>query len=152
MGASTTPVRTAEITDGTANTLMFGEYATAKGSLTRRTLWAYAYTSYNLSAVTIGQSRTLIADFDICSLSPPTTNGNNQCKRAWGSLHAGGTLNFAFCDGSVRSRRTSQPTTAAIPTETWRSDHSGTLGPPDSRPRRPDAPTVMESEPTIPST
>jgi prepilin-type N-terminal cleavage/methylation domain-containing protein/prepilin-type processing-associated H-X9-DG protein len=97
------PCRSAEITDGTANTLMFGEYATAKGSLNRRTLWAYAYTSYNLSAVTIGQSRTLIADFDVCAATPPTTNGNNQCKRAWGSLHSGGTLNFAFCDGSVRT-------------------------------------------------
>ncbi len=100
---STAPVRTAEITDGTSNTLMFGEYATAKGTLSRRTLWAFAYTSYNLSDVTIGQSRTLIADYDVCSVTPPTTNGNNQCKRAWGSLHAGGTLNFAFCDGSVRT-------------------------------------------------
>ncbi len=102
-GASSAPIRSAEITDGTANTLMFGEYATAKGSLNRRTLWAFAYTSYNLSDVTIGQSRTLIADFDICAATPPTTNGSNQCKRAWGSLHAGGTLNFAFCDGSVRT-------------------------------------------------
>jgi len=102
-GTSITPCRSAEITDGTANTLMFGEYATAKGSLNRRTLWAFAYTSYNLSDVTIGQSRTLIADFDVCAVTPPTTNGNNQCKRAWGSLHAGGTLNFAFCDGSVRT-------------------------------------------------
>lgn len=102
-GTSTTPCRSAEITDGTSNTLMFGEYATAKGTLSRRTLWAFAYTSYNLSDVTIGQPRTLIADFDICSVTPPTTNGNNQCKRAWGSLHAGGTLNFTFCDGSVRN-------------------------------------------------
>jgi len=100
---SVTPTRIAEVTDGTANTLMFGEYATAKGTLNRRTLWAYAYTSFNLSDVTIGQSRTLIADFDICAATPPTTNGNNQCKRGWGSLHAGGTLNFAFCDGSVRN-------------------------------------------------
>jgi prepilin-type N-terminal cleavage/methylation domain-containing protein/prepilin-type processing-associated H-X9-DG protein len=100
---SVLPTRVAEITDGTANTLMFGEYATAKGSLNRRTLWAYAYTSYNLSDVTIGQSRTLIADFDVCAVTPPTTNGSNQCKRAWGSLHSGGTLNFAFADGSVHS-------------------------------------------------
>src|SRR5688572_5747877 len=57
---SVQPVRIAEVTDGTANTLLFGEYATAKGSLNRRTLWSYAYTSYNLSSVTIAQSRTLI--------------------------------------------------------------------------------------------
>jgi prepilin-type N-terminal cleavage/methylation domain-containing protein/prepilin-type processing-associated H-X9-DG protein len=95
-------IRAAEVTDGTASTLMFGEYATAKGSINRRTLWAYAYTSYNLSDVTIGQPRTLIADFDLCSAVPSPKN-NNQCKRAWGSLHSGGTLNFAFADGSVRT-------------------------------------------------
>jgi prepilin-type N-terminal cleavage/methylation domain-containing protein/prepilin-type processing-associated H-X9-DG protein len=95
-------VRIAEVTDGTANTLMFGEYATAKGTLNRRTLWAYAYTSYNLSDVTIAQPRTLIADFTLCA-NIPSPNGSNQCKRAWGSLHAAGALNFAYADGSVRS-------------------------------------------------
>jgi prepilin-type N-terminal cleavage/methylation domain-containing protein/prepilin-type processing-associated H-X9-DG protein len=95
------PVRIAEITDGTANTLMFGEYATAKGTLNRRTLWSYAYTSYNLSDVSIGQPRTLIADFNQCA-NIPSPNGTNQCKRAWGSLHSAGTLNFCFADGSVR--------------------------------------------------
>ena len=65
-------------------------------------IWAFAYTSYNLSDVTIGQPRTLIADFDQCSAVPSPKN-NNQCKRAWGSLHSGGTLNFAFADGSVRT-------------------------------------------------
>jgi prepilin-type N-terminal cleavage/methylation domain-containing protein/prepilin-type processing-associated H-X9-DG protein len=104
MGGNTpAAVRIAEITDGTANTLMFGEYATAKGTLSRRTLWSYAYTSFNLSSVTIAQSRTLIPDFDQCALAPPATNNGNQCKRAWGSLHSGGTLNFAFADGSVRT-------------------------------------------------
>jgi prepilin-type processing-associated H-X9-DG protein len=97
------PVRIAEVTDGTANTLMFGEYTTGKGTLSRRTLWSYAYTSFNLSSVTIAQSRTLIADFDLCFAAPPATNNGNQCKRGWGSLHSAGTLNFAFADGSVRS-------------------------------------------------
>jgi prepilin-type N-terminal cleavage/methylation domain-containing protein/prepilin-type processing-associated H-X9-DG protein len=92
----------ASITDGTSNTLLIGEYAT-KTHLTRRTFWAYAYTSYNQSAATIGQSRTLLPDFDLCSVTPPTTNGNNQCKRAWGSFHGGGMLNFALADGSVRA-------------------------------------------------
>ncbi len=101
--ASAGHVRIAEVQDGTANTLMFGEYATAKGTLTRRTLWSYAYTSYNLSDVTINQPRTLIADFNICVASPPGSNGGNQCKRGWGSLHSAGTLNFCFADGSVRS-------------------------------------------------
>jgi prepilin-type N-terminal cleavage/methylation domain-containing protein/prepilin-type processing-associated H-X9-DG protein len=101
-GTAAGPVRIAEVTDGTAGTLMFGEYATAKGSVTRRTLWSYAYTSYNLSDVSINQPRTLIADFDQCA-AIPSPNGTNQCKRAWGSLHAGGTLNFGYADGSVRT-------------------------------------------------
>jgi prepilin-type N-terminal cleavage/methylation domain-containing protein len=94
--------RMTDITDGTSNTLMIGEYAT-KTHPTRRTFWAYAYTSYNLSDVTIGQSRTLIPDYDLCSITPPTSNGANQCKRAWGSFHAAGILNFAMGDGSVRT-------------------------------------------------
>jgi len=93
--------RLAEISDGTSNTLMIGEYAT-KTQPDRRTFWAYAYTSFNTSVVTIGQTRTLIPDFVLCSNTPPTTNGNNQCKRGWGSFHAGKVINFAFVDGSVR--------------------------------------------------
>jgi prepilin-type N-terminal cleavage/methylation domain-containing protein/prepilin-type processing-associated H-X9-DG protein len=101
-GAALMPTRISEISDGTANTIAVGEYATAKGTLSRRTLWAFAYTSYNLSDITINQPRTLIADFDKCRAIPSPKGNDNQCKRAWGSLHASGTLNFAFADGSVR--------------------------------------------------
>ena len=94
--------RLVRITDGTSNTLMIGEYAT-KTQLDRRSFWAYAYTSYNLSVITIAQSRTLMPDFALCTATPPTTNGSNQCKRAWGSFHTGGMLNFALADGSVRT-------------------------------------------------
>ncbi len=89
-----------DITDGTSNTMMIGEYATSDTN-NRRTFWAYAYTSYNESLVTIAQSRTLINSFTRCSNLPP--GGSNQCKRAWGSYHTNGNLNFAFCDGSVHS-------------------------------------------------
>jgi prepilin-type processing-associated H-X9-DG protein len=95
------PNKMTDITDGTTNTLMIGEYAT-KTQPRRRTFWAYAYTSYNMSCVTIAQSRTLIPDFDLCDRTPPRTNGNNQCKRGWGSFHGAGTMNFAMGDGSVR--------------------------------------------------
>jgi len=99
-GAGATPERIASITDGTSNTLMVGEYVT-RTHPSRRTFWAFSYTSYNESVVTIGQSRTLIPDYDLCTRTAPF--GSNQCKRAWGSMHSANMLNFLMCDGSVRS-------------------------------------------------
>jgi len=65
----------------------------------RRTFWAYAYTSYNMSAA-VPQSRTLLGDYDQC-LKIAGTGGENPCKRGWGSYHAG-VMNFLLCDGSCR--------------------------------------------------
>jgi prepilin-type N-terminal cleavage/methylation domain-containing protein/prepilin-type processing-associated H-X9-DG protein len=93
--------RMATITDGTSNTLMIGEYATST-TPGRRPFWAYAYTSFNTSEATIAESRTLIPDFNLCSITPPATNNGNQCKRGWGSFHSSGVMNFTFADGSVR--------------------------------------------------
>ncbi|HEV3144278.1 MAG TPA: DUF1559 domain-containing protein [Gemmataceae bacterium] len=104
--------RVATIIDGTSNTLMIGEYMT-KTHLNRRTFWAYAYTSYNESVVSFAQTRTLIPDFDLCKNTAPF--GDNQCKRAWGSFHAAGMLNFAFCDGSVRNISTSVDMNTVLP-------------------------------------
>jgi prepilin-type N-terminal cleavage/methylation domain-containing protein/prepilin-type processing-associated H-X9-DG protein len=89
------------ITDGLSNTLLVGEYVT-KSHERRRTYWAYSYTSYNQSSVTIGQSRTLLPDFDAC-VRVGGLGGSNVCKRGWGGLHAGNRINFVMCDGSVRA-------------------------------------------------
>ncbi len=95
------PVELREITDGTSNTLLVGEYHTLTNppnGTVRRTLWAYAYTSYNQSSG-VPESKTLLPDYDQCLRLPGA--GDHNCKRAWGSLHAGNLINFALCDGSV---------------------------------------------------
>jgi prepilin-type N-terminal cleavage/methylation domain-containing protein/prepilin-type processing-associated H-X9-DG protein len=106
------PEKIANILDGTSNTLMFGEYAT-KDTPNRRTFWAYAYTSYNQSLVTFNAPWTLQESFAACAATP-NPSGNNQCKRGWGSFHAGG-LNFAFCDGSVHNVTRSVDMVSVLP-------------------------------------
>lgn len=92
------PVRMAQVTDGVSKTLMVGEYHTLSFQR-RRSFWAYAYTSYNQSS-TFVESRTLIPDYERCVAIGG--GGIHTCKRAWGSLHASGVIQFVFGDGSVR--------------------------------------------------
>ena len=89
------------VIDGTSNTLLVGEYHTVTRNR-RRTFWAYTYTSYNQSSITLGQSRMLIADYDRC-VAIGGSGDSNVCKRGFGALHSGGAMNFAFADGGVRS-------------------------------------------------
>jgi prepilin-type N-terminal cleavage/methylation domain-containing protein/prepilin-type processing-associated H-X9-DG protein len=105
------------IKDGMSNTLMIGEYATVN-TPGRRTFWAYAYTSYNQSLVSFAQPWTLLPDFAACATAGTaynSTSANNQCKRAWGSFHANGNLNFAFCDGSVHTISTNVDMVNVLP-------------------------------------
>lgn len=76
---------------------MVREYTT-KTQPNRTTFWAFAYTSFALSAMT-PESRTLIADYNLCVAQ----GDSNPCKRAWGSFHAGGNIQFLKCDGSVNA-------------------------------------------------
>jgi hypothetical protein len=83
------------ITDGASNTLLIGEYAT-RTAPRRTSFWAYPFTYFTLSCMT-PDSRTLVPDFERC-----VSQGDaSPCKRGFGSLHAGGVIQFAKCDGSI---------------------------------------------------
>ena len=77
---------------------MIGESVT-RSYLQYRTLWAYSYRYYSLSAAT-PQERVLWGDLGRCFASGGPGSGY-PCLRGWGSFHAGG-LHFLFCDGAVR--------------------------------------------------
>ncbi len=94
--------RISSIKDGTANTLMLGEYQT-KTQNRRRTFWAYTYTSYNQSSVCPEcGNRTLLNDYNLCGrLRRGFRGGWNGCKRGWGSFHPN-VVNWTMADASVR--------------------------------------------------
>ena len=89
------PERFESITDGLSHTLMVGE-ATTRTDFGYKTLWAYSFEHYSLSAAT-PQSRILMGDYDACC-AVGGTGSDFPCRRGWGSPHPGG-LNFILCDG-----------------------------------------------------
>jgi len=123
-----TPVRIGEVTDGTSNTLFFGEryhrdpnfdsFSTSGGSPIAYTdpIWNWAWWAPSGGFLGIGDV-TMSAFVPINYRHPCTYATRNQCNPpiasrrsfflwqdrrlcAWGSGHAGG-ANFAFTDGSV---------------------------------------------------
>ena len=97
------PERMANITDGTANTIMCGE-CTFNDVPRRATFWAYTYASYNQSSF-MTESRVLNVSYNKCWRPDGKHDGglgaDNPCKRGWGSNHPTG-LNMVHCDGSTR--------------------------------------------------
>ncbi len=97
------PERIANITDGTSNTLIYGERTTkthhpsASSTKSRGTFWADSFNLYCLSAAE-PISATLLNDYDLCA---SRVSNENQCKYGWGSFHSN-IIIFAYGDGSVR--------------------------------------------------
>jgi prepilin-type N-terminal cleavage/methylation domain-containing protein len=100
-----TPEKIASILDGTSNTLMIGEMHTGSNNR-RRTFWAYTYTSYNQSSLSVGQGRVLLGDYDKCRAIRGFRGRNNACKRGWGAFHPGA-IQWCLADGSVKGISTS---------------------------------------------
>lgn len=93
------PVKMKQLADGTSKTLLIGEQTmkpTSDSARRRRTFWAYTYTSYNKSEV-VPETRTMFSDYDRCV----QFGDSNPCKRAWGTAHTNGGIQFAFSDGHV---------------------------------------------------
>jgi prepilin-type N-terminal cleavage/methylation domain-containing protein len=94
--------RIACITDGTSNTLIYGERSTRSHNPTpagfsRAAFWADSFNLYDLSyAETL--SATLLADYDLCKAR---VSNENSCKYGWGSFHPN-IIMFSYGDGSVR--------------------------------------------------
>ena len=84
------------ITDGTSNTLAFGEQY-ADRTTRRGTFWAYSYTTYNASEAYPNSANLL--EYNACTAAQ-TPALWDECINGWSSLHPGG-ANFAAADGSV---------------------------------------------------
>jgi prepilin-type N-terminal cleavage/methylation domain-containing protein len=95
------PERMATITDGTSNTLAFGERST-RTRTGRGAFWANSFNLYSLSAAET-PTATLLNDYELCRTR---VSNENFCKYGWGSFHPQ-VINFAYGDGSLRTIKTS---------------------------------------------
>ncbi len=100
--ATLKPTTLKQVADGTSKTLLVGEMTSkpsSRSSERRRTFWAYTYTSYNKSEV-VPETRTMFSDYQRC-VDIGGNGGSNPCKRAWGTAHVPGVIQFAYADGHV---------------------------------------------------
>jgi prepilin-type N-terminal cleavage/methylation domain-containing protein len=93
--------RFSDVTDGLSTTLFVGERHT-KSEPGRGPFWACSFNFYNTGAAQPIYSQALLPDYNEC-VNLVTPQNANYCKSGWGSLHAGGNINFVFGDGSVHS-------------------------------------------------
>ena len=90
-------VQTTHIRDGLTNTLLIGEYHSTTQP-DRRAFWASTHLSHNLSSTQPDSYARGLPDFDACVV---LSGIQQQCHRAFASLHSGNVMNFVTCAGNV---------------------------------------------------
>jgi prepilin-type N-terminal cleavage/methylation domain-containing protein/prepilin-type processing-associated H-X9-DG protein len=105
----------ASITDGTSNTIMFGEHTRAIENAGDQTCWHW-WTSGNYGDTICNTFWPINPNKKLPYSCADQTTGSN-CIGAVSSLHPGG-ANVALCDGSVRFMKETVQSWANVPTTT----------------------------------
>lgn len=110
---STSATRLSQVTDGSSNTAMVGEFHAGPEAV-RRNAWASGWRYHSKGHfIRDDQGRSSIyrtPNVELCRASarevPPGLGGDpNLCFRTFSSVHPGDMIQFVYCDGSVHSVR-----------------------------------------------